>query len=128
MGQYNTMARYPFHSKIAPQWSPRTLGVETPTGRTAHLQIPRDFAKLHSFIENSQAQKKLRKFGQKLIFLISLQNQLLVNGMSYCEIKTQLLIFRKGILAYELAYHLIFFNRNENGKGDRGDWGVVLWR
>ena len=25
------------YSKIAPQWSPRTLGVETPTGRTAPL-------------------------------------------------------------------------------------------
>ena len=44
--------------------------------------------------------------------------------MSYFEIETQLLTFRKDILPYELAYHLIFPNRNGNQKVERGEWGV----
>ena len=48
--------------------------------------------------------------------------------MSYFEIETQLLTFRKDILPYEFAYHLVFPNRNVNKKVDRGDWGVKLCR
>ena len=56
------------YSKIAPQLSPRTLGVETPTGRTACLQVLRDFVKFHETYQKSEAQETFRKFGQILKF------------------------------------------------------------
>ena len=48
--------------------------------------------------------------------------------MSYFEIETQLFTIRKDILPYiyELAYHLVFQNRNGSKKVDGGDWGVKL--
>ena len=52
------------------------------------------------------------------------KNNLLVNGMSYFEIETQLLTFRQDIQPYEFVYHLIFENRNENNKVVGGDWCV----
>ena len=44
--------------------------------------------------------------------------------MSYFEIETQLLTFRKDILPYKFAYHLILQNRNGNRKVEWGEWGV----
>ena len=41
--------------------------------------------------------------------------------MSYFEIETQLLTFRKDLLPYEFAYHLIVPNRNENKKVESTD-------
>ena len=52
------------------------------------------------------------------------RTKLLVNGMGYFEIETQLLTFRKDILPYEFAYHLILQNRNGNRKVEWGEWGV----
>ena len=49
------------------------------------------------------------------------QTKLLVNGISYFEIETQLLTFRKDILPYEFAYHLILQNRNGNRKVKGGN-------
>ena len=45
-------------------------------------------------------------------------------SQSYFEIETQLLTFRKDILPYEFAYHLILQNRNGSRKVKGGDWGV----
>ena len=44
--------------------------------------------------------------------------------MSYFEIETQLFTIRKDILPYELAYHLIFQNRDGNKKVEGGEWCV----
>ena len=46
--------------------------------------------------------------------------------MSYFEIETQLLTFRKDILPYEFAYHLILQNRNGYKKVEGAEWGVHL--
>ena len=80
------------------------------------------------FVENPRPRKSSENLDKIWNCWISLQNQLLVNGMSYFEIETQLLTFRKDILPYEFAYHLILQNRNGYRKVEWGDWGVHLQR
>ena len=44
--------------------------------------------------------------------------------MSYFEIETQLLTFRKDLLPYEFVYHFISCNRNGSKKVKGGERGV----
>ena len=112
-------------SKVLRTWSPRTLGVETPTGRTAPLQVLRDFIKFHDFLLKIPNPENFRKFWTKFeIVGFQSKNQLSVNGMSYFEIEPQLLTFRKDILPYELAYHLIPQNGNGCKKVEGENSGV----
>ena len=46
-----------------------------------------------------------------------------VKGISYLEIKTQLLTFWKDMVVHQSKYHLVLQNGSGSKKVDGGDWG-----
>ena len=73
------------------------------------------------FIENPKPGKSSEFWSTFGICWISLQNQLLVNGMSYFEIETQLLTFRKDMNSRTTLFSQ---TATEAKQIDGGDWGV----
>ena len=108
--------------------SANTLGVETPTGLTAPLQVLRDFAVFMILIKIPKPSKVPEILTNFEIVGFHSANKLLGNGMCYFEMETQFSTFRKDILPYKLAYHLNFQNRNGSRKVEWGEWGVKLHR